>query len=48
MLKIYFVLENSADPDEMLHYEAFHLGRHCLQRYWFKAAKFVTFDLMIF
>ena len=29
-LKIYFVLANSADPDEMLHYAAFHLGLHCL------------------
>ena len=24
--KIVFVLANSADPDEMLHYAAFHLG----------------------
>ena len=26
-----YILENSADPDEMLHRAAFHLGRHCLQ-----------------
>ena len=29
-LKIIFVLENSADPDELLHYAAFHLGLQCL------------------
>ena len=27
-LKINFVLANSADPDEMPHYVAFHLGLH--------------------
>ena len=31
-LKIYFVLVNSADPDEMPHYAAFHLGLHCLPK----------------
>ena len=29
-LKMYFVLANSADPDEMPHDVAFHLGLHCL------------------
>ena len=29
-LKIDFVFANSADPDEMQHYAAFHLGLHCL------------------
>ena len=24
---------NSADPDEMQHYAAFHLGLHCLPKY---------------
>ena len=28
-LKIYFVVANSADPDEMPHHAAFHLGLHC-------------------
>ena len=32
-LKIDFVLANSADPDKMLHYVAFHLGLHCLPKY---------------
>ena len=33
--KIDFVLANSADPDEMQHYAAFHLGLHCLPKYLF-------------
>ena len=28
-----FVLANSADPDEMPHHAAFHLGLHCLLKY---------------
>ena len=28
-----FVIANSADPDEMPHYAAFHLGLHCLLKY---------------
>ena len=32
-LKIHFVLANNADPDEMLHNAAFHLGLHCLPKY---------------
>ena len=35
-LKIDFVFANSADPDEMLHYAAFHLGLHCLPKYPFR------------
>ena len=31
-LKIDFVLENSIEPDEMLHNAAFHLGLHCLPK----------------
>ena len=34
-LKIYFVLVNSAGPDEIPHYAAFHLGLPCLQKYLF-------------
>ena len=29
-LKVDFVLENSADPDEMAPYVSLHLGLHCL------------------
>ena len=29
-LKIAIILANSAGPDEMLHFVAFHLGFHCL------------------
>ena len=32
-LKNNFVLANSADPDEMLHYSTFYLGLHCLPKY---------------
>ena len=35
-LKINFVLANSADPDEMPHHVAFHLGLHCLQKFSFR------------
>ena len=31
----YFVLANSADPDEMPHHVVFHLGIHCLLKYLF-------------
>ena len=33
--KIGCVLANSADPDEMPHYAAFHLGLPCLPKYLF-------------
>ena len=29
-------LANSADPDEILHYAAFHLGLCCLPKYPFR------------
>ena len=35
-LKMNFVLANSADPYEMPHYVAFHLGLHCLSKYPFR------------
>ena len=35
-LKINIVLANSADSDKILHYVAFHLGRHCLAKYVFR------------
>ena len=44
-LKIYFVLANSADPDEM-HYAAFHVGLHCLQKYPFTFV--CLFDLILY
>ena len=30
----FFTFTNSVDPDEMQHYAAFHLGIHCLQKYY--------------
>ena len=35
-LKIDCSKANSADPDEMSHYVAFHLGLHCLPKYPFR------------
>ena len=35
-LKMDFVLENSADTNEMPHYAAFHLGLNCLPKYPFR------------
>ena len=35
-LKVGLILANSADPDEMQHYPAFHLGLCCLPKYWFR------------
>ena len=32
-LKSHFVLANSADPDEIPHSVAFHLGLHCFPKY---------------
>ena len=32
-LKNVLIITNSADPDEMLPYAAFHLGLHCLPKY---------------
>ena len=34
-LKVVLILANSADPDEMQQYAAFHLGLHCLPKYLF-------------
>ena len=34
-LKIVFIIANSADPDEMPPYAAFHLGLHNLPKYLF-------------
>ena len=33
--KIVFILENSADPDEMMYYAAFHPDLHCSSKYLF-------------
>ena len=35
-LKVVLICANSADPDEMQHDAAFHLGIHCLPKYPFK------------
>ena len=45
-LKIFFVLTNSAAPDEMLHGAAFHLGLHCLQKHPFRSTPFLTLVML--
>ena len=39
-LKSDFVLANSVDPDEMLHYAAIHQGLHCLPQYLFRGFRY--------
>ena len=34
--KFFLILANSADPDEIQHDAAFHLGLHCLPTYPFR------------
>ena len=36
-----FVFVNSADPDEMSLYAAFHLGLHCLPNYSFRGCQYL-------
>ena len=38
-MRVVLILANSADPDEMQHYAAFHLGLHCLSKFQYKANK---------
>ena len=39
-LKIILILAKSADPDEILHYVAFHLDIHCLLKYPFRGFQY--------
>ena len=32
----FFFFTNSVEPDEMQQNAAFHLGLHCLQKYWYR------------
>ena len=41
-LKNNFVLANSADPDEMLHYSTFYLGLHSLPKYLLRVIIFYS------
>ena len=50
-LKVVLILTNSADPDEMQHYAAFHLDLHCLTKNPFRVSniqgvKGITKDLI--
>ena len=44
---IVFILANSADPDEMQHYAAFHLGLHYLPNYPFRGFRYTNQFYMI-
>ena len=39
-LKVVLILANTADPDEMQHYAAFHLGLYCLPKYRFRGFQY--------
>ena len=39
-LKVVLILAKSADPDEMQHNAAFHLGLHCLPNYPFRGFQY--------
>ena len=39
-IKIMLIIVNSADPDEMQHYAAFHLGLHSLPKYMFRGFQY--------
>ena len=39
-LTVVLILANSAEPDEMQHDAAFHLGLHCLQKYLFRGFQY--------
>ena len=40
---IFFILSNSADPDEMQSFVAINLGLHCLPKYLFTRMKRVDY-----
>ena len=40
-MNVVFISANSADPDEMLHFTAFHLGLHCLPKYLFRGFAYI-------
>ena len=46
-LKVILILAKSADPDEMQHYAAFHLGLHCLPNYPFRVSRIQRFKSQI-
>ena len=46
-LKIVFVLENSVDPDEMLHYAAFLLGPNCLPKFSFWSYQYTKDQILL-
>ena len=41
-LKVVLILANSAEPNEMQHYAAFHLGLHYLPKYLFRDFQYMN------
>ena len=39
-LKVVLIFKNSADSDEMLHFDAFHLGLRCLPKYQIRVLQY--------
>ena len=44
-MEIVFTFVNSADPHEMPHYAAFHLGLHCLPKYLFMVSGIIRISM---
>ena len=45
MMYFCFILANSADPDEMQHYAAFHLGFQCLPKNLFRGFQYTKVNV---
>ena len=41
-MKVVLILKKSADPDEMQHHAAFHMGLHCLPKYPFRGFQYAN------
>ena len=44
--EVCIALPNSLDPNAMLHYATFHLGRHCMPNYTFRSHQLRMFHLI--
>ena len=40
-------IANSADPDKMQHYAAFHMGLHCLPQYPFRGFQYTRVNYQV-
>ena len=44
--RLFLILANSADPDVMQYYAAFHLGLHCLPNCPFRGFQYIKGSIM--